>query len=325
MLDYVIELAVEAAIQVPDAEDSLLDVSYHRGRSIIFMRFWTWYASDEEANPVKGLGIPSLARVLVAERLERLLVDKDFTVAEHLFGLPQYKNLQSQIEMSVNNRLHSPSSEDSGEPSTHGEDDLVLSSYKRKNEVGDYEFSELVIAYEASIFSAAGSAIRVDLFRRQLEYILTSRKITMLKYFWPPVNSGRLCQNFMFPRAGFLVPKFIMPQKRYKLFASRMNTGYTLRDISVWYENDASDDIAMQQAQLEGRRQQEYLLWQMKASDRVKEGRLMMIEEDKRSRLKRYFEMKQERSLLEYRGSEGDQELDKHEYDKLFYDIDAQW
>ena len=185
----------------------------------------------------------------------------------------------------------------------------------------------------------AGTAIRIDIFKRQLAIIRSSRRIGMFKYLWPPANSGRQCQNFMFPTISLITPSFMIPQKRYKLFQSRMNNAYTLQEIEGWYidSTDAklssssssggvfdADDAFLLKAELEGKTQQEYLLWVANAGDRLKEGRIEMMDEDRRSRCMRYFQTIEESQLLNY-DSHHQKYLDIEEYHSMFYKIDTKW
>ena len=334
MLNYVVELAAHDGVLVPDAEDNIMDGGFNRTKSSMFSRFWAWYAGDEESNPQKGMGVPTVARVLVAERLERPLVDKDFTVAESLFALPQFHTLQASIQSSAHLRTDPSSSSDESEaaPSTHEDDvaassdgiDEMLGALRRRNEEADYTFSELVTAYEQAVYTAAGSVIRSALYRRQLEVVLSSRRIGVLKFLWPPVNSNRLCQRFMFPRVGLLTPPFSIPDKRYKLFSSRENHGYTLAEIVSWYSGDDDDDLLLRQAEMEGQKKEAYVAWLMRANDRLVEGRQLMEDEDRRSFLLRYYLAKEERSLVDFPSS-GHVNSDANEYQKLYLGVNSLW
>ena len=330
MLNYVAELAVNDGVLVPDAEDNIMDGGYNRTKSVIFSKFWSWYAGDEELNSQKGMGVPTVARVLVAERFERPLVDKDFAVAEGLFSLPQYHTLQASLHTSSHQELERSSSEDSSNSFFHdtsfsadGVDEL-LSIFKRKNEDADYSFSELVKAYEQAVFTVSGSTIRIALYRRQLDIVLSTRRIGVLKFFWPPVNSNRLCQRFMFPRIGLLVPPFSIPQKRFKLFASKENQGYTLIEMLSWYNDDDADDALMRLAEKEGQKKESYVAWLMRANDRLAEGRQIMEEEDKRSFLLRYYTEIEEKSIAEFSYSRP-LEINAEDLQRLYIGISPQW
>ena len=333
MLNYIVELAAQDGVLVPDAEDNIMDSGFNRTKSTIFSKFWAWYAGDEESNPQKGTGVPTVARVLLAERLERPLVDKDFTVAESLFALPQFHTLQASIQSSAHLRIDRSTSDESEAPHSPHEDDTLISSdgidellgsLKRRNEEADYTFSELVKAYEQAVYTASGSVIRAALYRRQLEFILASRRIGVLKFFWPPVNSNRLCQRFMFPRIGLLQPPFSIPEKRYKLFASRENHGYTLADVMSWCFVNDDDDELLCQAELEGQKKEAYVAWVMRANDRLVEGRQLMEDEDKRSFLMRFYLAREEKSIIDFPYS-GQLDIDSDEYHKLYLEISPQW
>ena len=118
-----------------------------------------------------------------------------------------------------------------------------------------------------------------------------------------------------------------------------MSNAYTLQEIEGWYidSTDAklssssssggvfdADDAFLLKAELEGKTQQEYLLWVANAGDRLKEGRIEMMDEDRRSRCMRYFQTIEESQLLNY-DSHHQKYLDIEEYHSMFYKIDTKW
>ena len=162
MLDYVAQIATADRVVVPDMEDASFEPGYNRSASLVLKRFSAWYAGDEETNVRKGLGTPTLARVLVAERLERPLVDRDFAVSEALYCLPQFHSLQHKVESEVSLQSMDGDSEDD-EDEIDAEDNKMianqkedlqsedafekrrLKAYKRKDKapISDYNFSAL--------------------------------------------------------------------------------------------------------------------------------------------------------------------------------------
>lgn len=163
MLDYVAQVATADRVVVPDTEDTSFESGYNRSASSVLKKFSAWYAGDEETNAHKGLGTPTLARVLVAERLERPLVDRDFAVSEALYALPQFHSLQHKVESEVSLQSMDGDSDEDDDAEVDSEDDVMvanqeedlqsadtveehrLKAYKRKDKapISDYNFSEL--------------------------------------------------------------------------------------------------------------------------------------------------------------------------------------
>ena len=86
-LDVVLEAAIEEGVAVPDPEDVDVDVKVNAIRFNRWQAFAKWYAGGEGEEKVPGLGVPSLARVLVAETWEREVVIQDFSILEAMVSL----------------------------------------------------------------------------------------------------------------------------------------------------------------------------------------------------------------------------------------------
>merc|ERR1712065_61294 len=102
---------------------------------------------------------------------------------------------------------------------------------------------------------------------------------------------GRLHKMFMFPHCPMMVPKIVIPAKRYKLWPSKSKQSYHMKDILGWYEPKKlnRDDALMQKAERIGQKKAAYLEWLMHEDERRIEGRMKMLNEDRNSHIVRQY------------------------------------
>jgi hypothetical protein len=89
----------------------------------------------------------------------------------------------------------------------------------------------------------------------------------------------------MMPRLGMIVPAYEMPPVRYCLYPSMCSTAYTEEEMLRWYtpHDLDEDDRLMLKAEELGQKLKAYLEWLANTAARVAQGRLDMLQEDKRS------------------------------------------
>jgi len=275
-LDYILELAIMDGVSVPDLEDVDLDSKIAPVRAQRWKDFAKWYAGEEGIEKIPGKGVPTMARVLIAEEWEGKSLYEDCTLLRSLIqmGIPLSDDLKESNEI----RLQKIS-----------EGDFEAAAAPLPKDQKD----DLLIAYENSLNSSVGVAIRIDLFKFYLNAIIKSRRQLMLNFLWPP-GPARSGHQFLFPRLGLITPQIEMPDARIQVFPSKSNASYTHAQILGWYsaaELDEDDEL-MFEAEEDGRRRRAYLEWLSMENERCAEGRLMMLAEDKEGQIRRkYFDM----------------------------------
>lgn len=315
-LDCVLDQAYECGISVPDPEDWTLDPKVFQARANRWKNFAAWYAGEEAVQPMPGGGAPTLVRVIVSEEWETEAVNRDAFVLEKLRGmtLPKLEAKNTNInrrtiytkpamptQMSVDGTDDNSSvvSETTLGTSTvvSTETSTVMSMTKSLMSSSTVEpilepvkKSDLTILYENNISSAIGIHLRFELLRRNVDAIMTSRRIGMLKLLCPP-GPFRFSHQFLFSRLGAVIPRLAIPPKRYKLWPSVEKRGYTTAEILSFYNSvDLDEDDAIMAAnEAKAVKLWAYLEWLALEGERQKEGRIMMLEEDRLGHVSRTY------------------------------------
>ena len=271
--DYILEIAIMDGISVPDVEDVDLDSKVAPMRHQRWKDFAKWYAGDEAVEKIPGRGIPTLARVLIAEEWEGKALCEDFSILDVLIqlGVAVPDELK---ELNVN-RLNKV--RESGNAT-----DVPSLTKAQKDDV--------MMAYENSLNTSVGVAIRLDLFKFYINALVKARREQMIHFLWPP-GAARNGHQFLFPRLGLISGQIEMPDVRIQLFPSKSNASHTHAQIMGWYTEEELnvDDRLMFEAEEDGRRRRAYLEWLALESVRVAESRLLMLAEDKEGQVRRKY------------------------------------
>merc|ERR1711991_649728 len=132
--------------------------------------------------------------------------------------------------------------------------------------------TEYFMGYEELILTPDGVKHRLKMLQWQFDQVLRGRQFIMTRALWP--GFGRLHKMFMFPHCPMMVPKIVIPAKRYKLWPSKSKQSYHMKDILGWYEPKKlnRDDALMQKAERIGQKKAAYLEWLMHEDERRIEG-----------------------------------------------------
>jgi hypothetical protein len=284
-LDVVLETAIEEGVAVPEPEDVDVLPTICPLRSTRWATFRMWYAGQEGIEKVPGAGVPTLARVLVAETWEARVIQEDFTVLDAMAALntsftDEARDFHVARKREVNAYLLLSTSESaSATENAGGKSDSALE--KGKSGLASSQSittiatkpdqftppprkvkDEVHVAYEQSLVQNTGIAIRMDMLRYYVDSIVRARTEEAMRLLWPP-GPCRLSHQFIFPRLGLVVPGIEMPKKRIRLFPSRKKESYTHATIAGWYTDLVldEDDNTMIEQEAEARRRQAYLEW----------------------------------------------------------------
>ena len=110
-------------------------------RNSRWISFTKWYAGDEAINRVPGQGIPTLARVLVAEKWEKKVLYEDFTIMESMILLGQNFSEETLLWYEEQKALLLEQGDDF--------------KYKVTDEVKD----DVMIGYEAALNQSTGAGM----------------------------------------------------------------------------------------------------------------------------------------------------------------------
>ena len=181
MLDVVLEAAIEEGVAVPDPEDVDIDVKVNAIRFNRWQAFAKWYAGGEGEEKVPGLGVPSLARVLVAETWEREVVLQDFSILEAMVSLKLAFSEDAQEYLDLRRKKTN---------------EFLLAGMEHPDRAEGNSKSfpdppravrdEIMVTYEQSLNLGAGLAIRLDMLRFYADTLLKGRSEEMLAILWPP-------------------------------------------------------------------------------------------------------------------------------------------
>lgn len=327
-MDSIQILAIENGIGVPDPEDIFLDHFTFSIRGARWKAFATWYAGQEEVVKAPGKGVPTLARVLLAEEWEAEAVDRDSFVYRHMvkleFPFPDDFIAPEQLDAgSLSTPDSSPAMSPRSRPSTAGSSPTQFLSPGNSLITDPQESADSSVAwtqgsgmawyttpspllelYDGGISTSQGQELRVALLKKNVGAIMSARKIEITRLLFPP-GPMRVSHNYSLPRVGFITPALELPEKRYKLFPSRTKEAYTLGEILKWYSEEAmsSDDALLIQAQIDGEKKRAYQEWLLHEDDRQKESRLMMLEEDRRGLQYRQYWYAVEEKIVEMKKS----------------------
>ena len=256
MLDAIVELAVQDGVYTPNVEDVCMDAKAFPSLNSRVRAFEAWYAGEEGTSKIKGKGLPSLQRVVLAETFEaeHAIRWEDFTLSiplPHEYKLLLIKGERERLCRSrIRSYAHSISL-----PEDY--DDWPADDKFPPKDLHPPLFlpENYYALYEEAILTPDGVASRISMFQYQIDLITQSRRFSMNRVFWPPFKN-RLGIQFMFPRVGLLCPRVTFPCKRYKLWPSRTRESYHMAEIAAWYsEKDLSrDDMLMRKAEKAGNR-----------------------------------------------------------------------
>lgn len=285
-IDIIIMNAVVDGIQIPIADDSTLKSENFPILDLRWKKFLNWYAGDEEINLIPGKGIPTLQRVLFSEILEIRCIIYDNYIINSL------KERDYDIPMIYLNQAITD------------EYKLQFTSIIQQNKFDlDSDiilfYQDLINLYEEVVGTFSGCSLRKGLLCKHLNIILSSRRISIMKYLWPP-GASRYNNQYFFPRMNLITPKFDLPPHRIKLFSSQNNNNsYTFEEILKWYtiKDLEKDDNLMFKAEEKGAKMRAYYEWMAKEEERQTETRLLMCQEDLDGHIRKQINLKIEERL----------------------------
>ena len=225
-LDCILLAALLDGIGTPDPEDAYLNPLHacpHRIHR--WQIFCVWYAGGEGKNLKPGFGVPSLARVLVAERWEL----RSLKLRRVLLRL---KYEEMKLEMTGMDVKHMDWEAWASDTSTES----------------------LLPVYQSIQNNEIGQILRKEMLQETLNVIQDKRRFHMLKILWPP-SVSKLSQQFVFPRMGIIFPKLVLPLRRFYLFPKHSKRRFSMNEILGWYTKDVmnEDDHLMYIAESRGK------------------------------------------------------------------------
>lgn len=336
-LDAIWELAIEDGIELPDPEDRTLLFDHFPERRRIWKLFRVWYAGEEDTNPLPGQGIPTLARVIFAEKYELKQIDDDPLVVEAMKknNLPipvKYREGELDIEMLAatfggTRRNTQVKQRSAAQPTDSAASNISTGSNKsgrrarpqrqqsslRKSVFLEENIETMKQAYEQAMNTIAGTSVRQEMVSMTLNKVLESKRMQTLKWMWPP-GLNRMGLQYLMPRAGFALPKFSLPEKRFNLFPKRINDAFNFHEIAQWFSATELDqeDIAMRKAEAKGVKLRAYHEWLAHEPERIEQSRKDMLEEDDLGWQRREIEkvLNARLAQIQVRLVEMDEELD---------------
>lgn len=195
--------------------------------------------------------------------------------------------------------------------STRTSGTLNFSSLHREDDYSGY-YGPLITLYSETVGRISGYPIRFELMRRHLATIIGCRRLSVMRWMWPP-GAARTGRQFIFtPGLGIITPPYSLPLKRIKPFPSRRRDAYTLIEMEQWlsvglmdkYGNPIlsngnainianpfnaklankvsliNDDLMMNAAEKHGFKRRAYHDWLSKEKTRQSDGRVIMAQED---------------------------------------------
>jgi hypothetical protein len=273
-LDSVLQLAIIAKVAVPSPEDVTLLPGFYLTREAKVKKFIAWYAGEEEVDIVPGNSPPTEQRVVLAEEWEIASVQKDPWVLESLieneYPVPDlFKNIAHPNKFSF---------------------DIASQKSMKFHSANELDYTPLIELYSDVISKLSGTFLRLGLLSRHLSAVLGSRRMSLMRWLWPP-GAARTGRQFLFPRMGLATPVFDLPARRMKPFPSRRPESYTYAEMLAWHSLPAGavdpDDAAMIAGEIEGVRLRSYHSWLAQEKERQAQTRENMMTEDFDARMRR--------------------------------------
>ena len=282
MIATIGELAVEAGVSVPSIEDLYVisGPNMQISRKLRWEAFEKWYIGNElHENLLKSM--PTVARIMFTD-WEKKHVKDDTKLREVVLQRQSEYNTPQPTTATATNSIKKQTKNSVGIPPQKpikrmATNDLALTVTKSATDE-----DEIVKLYEIEVNKAGGDIFRCSILKKQVNSVLRSRNLSMMRLFWPPAGTSRPTSQYIFPRLGLITPKYEEPTKRFKPFPSRSSEMYSIEEVMAWYlpEKLLNDDELMIRNEAEGQKHQAYLNWLAEEEERMERGRLLMVEED---------------------------------------------